>query len=487
MMQTVFFNCQRFIVVLILVFTLPSCRNNNKTTTVQTPLNPTSVSYGGNYHTVQNLTEDFELIKKASYNSGNVSLKTGKWYFADALLNGSEADYKSGKQAVRLRSNGKISMLFDVEGSVSVTVKHAAYGHDGVSSWALFTSTDGGKTYNQVQKPIISSDHELKIVTFSIHKTGLIRFEIRKLSGGKNRINIDDFTIIGTQDIKSDAAIAVSTGDTISLDNTNKPDTAIAGDNDNLLCGNPSNATADIQNSNNYLINQKFYTESYSREKCGPNWVCWHLGSTDLGSTDRLNNFRADTKLPAGWYEAQNYSYKNTGFDKGHNCPSGDRTNTEEANSATFLMDNIVPQAPYNNQRTWEHLESFCRSQVQAGNEVYIMMGSYGTGGTGAKGYATTIDQGRINVPARIWKVAVIIPNGNNDLKRINSNTTLIAIDTPNDNTISPNWQQYVCTVRDIEKKTGYNLLSNLPKTVQDAIEITPYSGTPKARKNVRF
>src|ERR1700754_3631984 len=137
-------------------------------------------------------------------------------------------------------------------------------------------------------------------------------------------------------------------------------------DDSNLLLGNPSNATPNITNADNYLIDQKYYTESYNRTKVEPNWVSWHISSTDLGTTDRLNNFRPDSvSLPKKWYEASNSSYKGSGFDKGHNCPSGDRTSTPEANSATFLMDNIIPQAPNNNQHTWEHLESYCRQQVK--------------------------------------------------------------------------------------------------------------------------
>ncbi|MVN22053.1 DNA/RNA non-specific endonuclease [Mucilaginibacter arboris] len=469
--------CLAFIFI---TFALLSSCGGNSSNTSSLPVNSTSVSYGGNYHTVQTINEDFEQGHKAAYANGTVNLKTGKWFFADALIANSEADFKTGSQAVRIKNNGKISMLFEVEGAASVTLKHAAYGNDGASSWALFVVVNGDKTYKQTGATITSSRHTLKTVTFNIHKTGRLRFEIRKLTGGKNRINLDDFTITGTQDIKSEAGTSVSTGDTIVYTKPTGTDSVAANDNNNLLCGNPSGATADLSNYNNYLINQKYYTESYSRDRCGPNWVCWHLDAADLGSTNRLNNFRPDTKLPADWYEAQDYSYKNSGFDKGHNCPSGDRTNTTDANSATFLMDNIVPQAPYNNQRTWEHLEDYCRTQVQQGKEVYVMMGSYGTGGTGSKGYATTIDEGRINVPARIWKVAVIIPNGNNDLKRINRNTTVIAVDTPNDNGIGPNWMQYVCTIRDIEKNTGYNLLSSLPKPVQDAIEVIRFTGTPK-------
>lgn len=244
-----------------------------------------------------------------------------------------------------------------------------------------------------------------------------------------------------------------------------------------MLLGNPSNATANPANADNYLIDHRYYIESYNKDKGGPNWVSWHLCATDLGATDRLNNFRPDETLPDGWYEADNNSYKRSGFDKGHNCPSGDRTSTPDANSATFLMDNIIPQAPNNNQHTWEHLESYCRNKVKRGNEVYIIMGAYGRGGTGRNGFATSIDDGRINVPAHIWKVVIIIPDGNDDLARVDENAQVIAIDTPNDNNVSNNWMNYVCTVKSIETATGYNLLSALPQPVQETLESKTFAG----------
>lgn len=244
-----------------------------------------------------------------------------------------------------------------------------------------------------------------------------------------------------------------------------------------ILLGNPSGATSSTVNADNYLIDHQYYVESYSRAKAAPNWVSWHIGAEDLGNTERLNNFRPDTDLPQGWYEANNTSYRGSGFDKGHNCPSGDRTSSTAANSSTFLMDNMIPQAPNNNQHTWEHLESYCRNQVKKGNEVYVIMGSYGRGGTGKNGYAETIDNGNINVPAHIWKVVVIIPEGDNDLQRITDHTRVIAVDTPNENNITPNWMTYLCTVRDIEKATGYDLFSALPRTLQNSLELNKFKG----------
>ncbi|MGN6397272.1 MAG: DNA/RNA non-specific endonuclease [Mucilaginibacter sp.] len=272
-------------------------------------------------------------------------------------------------------------------------------------------------------------------------------------------------------------ALCLLAAASISITGCKQKHEAQLNDNSNLLFGNPSNATANLLNADNYLIDHKYYIESYNRDKSEPNWVSWHLCSADLGETDRLNNFRPDETLPDGWYEADNNSYKRCGFDKGHNCPSGDRTSTPDANSATFLMDNIIPQAPNNNQHTWEHLESYCRNKVKRGNEAYIIMGAYGSGGTGRNGYATVIDNGRITVPAHIWKVVIIIPEGDDDLARVDEDTQVIAVNTPNDNSISNNWMNYMCTIKSIEDATGYNLLSALPLPVQQALENKIFRG----------
>lgn len=426
------------------------------------------------------MTETFEKAKssKPSYAVSAVAFDSGTWLLDDALLGGSKDDTKNGEHSIRIRNNGKIAMQFDVQGATSVSISHGTYGTDGASSWQLWASKDGGKTFFQVDQTITTTEHELKSASFHLNAGQALRLEIRKISGGKNRINIDDVVIsTGGSKVAGHTGVGAPVAETSHVRYTERRSTGTGAENSHLLLGNPSGAVSSTGSPDNYLIDQKYYTESYNRTKGGPNWVSWHIDAADLGSTDRLNNFRSDTSLPNGWYEVDNTSYKGSGFDKGHNCPSGDRTSSTEANSATFLMDNIIPQAPNNNQHTWEHLESYCRDQVKKGNEVYVVMGNYGTGGTGRNGYFKSIDQGRINVPAHIWKVVVIIPNGNNDLQRINAQTRVIAIDTPNDNSIDSNWMKYLCTVRDIEKATGYNLLSALPESVQDAVETQRFKG----------
>ena len=246
---------------------------------------------------------------------------------------------------------------------------------------------------------------------------------------------------------------------------------------EHLTLGNPSGATADIAQPTNYLLSKSQYALSYHRDRGIPNWVSWHLSTDWRGSAVRQDNFRPDATLPAGWYQVQANSYTGAGFDRGHNCPSADRTNTVADNSATFLMTNMMPQAPRNNQQTWANLEDYSRDQLATGNEVYVICGSYGRGGTGTNGYLTTLDQGRVTVPARCWKVVVILPTGTNDAGRVTTGTRVIAIDTPNDNSISTTWGTYRTSVDAIETATGLDLLSAVPAAIQQTIEARTDNG----------
>jgi endonuclease G, mitochondrial len=253
-----------------------------------------------------------------------------------------------------------------------------------------------------------------------------------------------------------------------------------ADDGTHLLLGNPSNANSDVSNANNYLIEKPQYTLSYSRDRGIPNWVSWYVSKDWLGSAPRQDDFRADQILPTGWYRVLPSSYTNSGFDRGHNIPSADRTKIVEDNSATFLMTNMIPQAPNHNRQTWANLEDYTRDLVQAGMEVYVVMGSYGSGGSGSNGNSQTIDNGRVTVPGMIWKVLVVLPEGVNDMSRINANTRVIAVHTPNINSISSDWGMYRTSVDALEQATGYDFLSSLPDQVENVLESKVDTGPTK-------
>jgi hypothetical protein len=58
----------------------------------------------------------------------------------------------------------------------------------------------------------------------------------------------------------------------------------------------------------------------------------------------RRSKFAPDPDLPEGFFQVRPNDYRGSGFDRGHMCPSGDRTATKEDNEATFYVTNMVPQ-----------------------------------------------------------------------------------------------------------------------------------------------
>ncbi len=266
----------------------------------------------------------------------------------------------------------------------------------------------------------------------------------------------------GTHNVTAVAADAESRTANVSINITiNAPPV-----NDNpLLLGNPTNAVSDVNQPSNYLMVRPQYSLSYNRDKGEPNWVAWRLDTSWLGSTPRQDDYRPDPSLPSEWYHVLDTDYSGSGYDRGHMCPSGDRTRSIADNSATFLMTNFVPQLAANNQGSWNDFENYCRSLAQAGNELYIVSGGAGNAGT--------IANGHVVVPQVTWKVVLVLPNGDNDLQRITKATRTIAIIVPNQPPLSSSapWRNFRTSVDAVEALTGYNFFSNVPKNTQEIIE----------------
>jgi DNA/RNA endonuclease G (NUC1) len=235
---------------------------------------------------------------------------------------------------------------------------------------------------------------------------------------------------------------------------------------DPLILGNPSDATGDVANENNYLMVKPQYTLSYNRSKGEANWVGWRLDSTWItGAADRQDDFRPDPALPANWYRVTPEDYTGSGYDRGHMTPSGDRTRSVADNSATFLMTNILPQLPANNQGPWNDFENYLRTLANQGNELYIF--------SGGAGVAATIAGGKVVVPQVTWKVVVVLPNGSDDLSRITKATRTIAIIVPNQGAVDIRapWRNFRVKIDEVENLTGYNFFSAVPINTQTQME----------------
>lgn len=240
---------------------------------------------------------------------------------------------------------------------------------------------------------------------------------------------------------------------------------ASAANNPNLLLGNPSNAAPSVASTDNYLMVKPQYVMSYNNKTHAANWVSWQLNKSWIGATDRQDNFRPDDALPDAWYKVRPNDYTGSGYDRGHIAPSADRTRNEADNSATFLMTNMMPQVPELNRGVWGDLEEYCRELVRAGKELYIVAGPMGKQGAIGK-------TEKIAVPAKTWKVIVVLDRQGLGLQGVTANTRTIAVMMPNDASVKgKGWKNFRVSVKQVERETGLNFLSNVPSQVQQVIE----------------
>lgn len=229
-----------------------------------------------------------------------------------------------------------------------------------------------------------------------------------------------------------------------------------------MAFGNPSKATTDPANRNNFLIVGEGSVIAYNDSRGSANWVSWSTRREDLGVSIPRPDFQPDPRLPNGFRRIGYYDYSGSRFDRGHLVPSADRFANARLNEETFLMTNIVPQKGALNQYPWERLESYARTQARRVGDVFQIAGCYGE---------LEILKNKVVAPTNCWKIVAIVPRGKlvSDLDR---RMLIIAVDMPNiDGIENERWERYKTTIREIEKRTGLDLLNNLPQDAQDRIE----------------
>jgi len=244
-----------------------------------------------------------------------------------------------------------------------------------------------------------------------------------------------------------------------------------------MLLGNPSNATADTNDHNHYLIQREVQALDYSDNLRQPNWASWNLTVDDTGDSGRSPDFFVDTNLPPNFYWVQTTDYVGSGYDRGHMCPSGDRTISVAINEETFLMSNMIPQAPDNNQGVWANLEADCRTLAAAGNELLIICGPEGFGTN------RTASAGEILIASNVWKIIVVVPTGSGDAATaITETTRVIAVNIPNIQWVRFDpWQNYLTSVNHLQTNTGFTfftaLNSNVAAVLRAKVDGAPASG----------
>jgi endonuclease G, mitochondrial len=393
------------------------------------------------------ITEGFEAGTKTAYAAADVTLGTGVWNLNDALIGTLTTDVKTGTKAGRIRNSGRITMQFDkTTGAGTVAIHHASFSSDASSTWGLFSSTDHGATWTQVGTTRATTGGAFSTATFTVNIAGAVRLDIRKLDGSANRIDIDDISI----------------GDFAGGGGGGGSGAALSK---HTTMGIPSPTTTTDVNS--FLSVKADYVVSYNSGRKVPNWVSWELNTSYFGTAARQNDFRPDDTLPPNLPQAQLTDYVGSGFDRGHMCPSADRTLTVADNSQTFYLSNMVPQAANNNRGPWEMLEADARTLAQAGKELFVISGGVYTAGS------TTIGTG-VSVPDKTFKVIVVLDAVGQGPANVTASTRVIGVMIPNRDAqvaLSADWHTFRVSVDQIEAETGFDFLSDVSPAVQAVVE----------------
>ena len=215
------------------------------------------------------------------------------------------------------------------------------------------------------------------------------------------------------------------------------------------------------------------YRENYEQ----PEWVAYTLTPEKLvKEADRANNFRADPQISTG--SATPDDYKSSGYDRGHLAPAADMAYNETTMRESFYMSNMSPQEPSFNRGIWNNLENDVRAIAAGCDCLYVVTGPILE--KPASEYAS-IGANKVSVPEFYYKVLLAVTyKGTNsggvtsggDVSAGSANTvTAYAYIVPNGKT-DENPNKFMCTIDDVEKRTGIDFFSLLEDDLEDKLEM---------------
>lgn len=196
------------------------------------------------------------------------------------------------------------------------------------------------------------------------------------------------------------------------------------------------------------------YTLSYNHDTKNPNWVAWTITSNHASGSVQRMDFQDDDDMPGpkGYLS----DYYNSGYDRGHMCPAGDNKWSEKAMEDCFLITNMCPQNNSLNRGMWNSIEQQCRSWAKKYGKVYVVCGPIYLNQQHRK-----IGKNKVVVPEAFFKVVL----------RMGDHPQAIGFVCRNASQKGKKKTDFVNTVDDVERITGYDFFSKLPDGVESKVE----------------
>ncbi len=201
------------------------------------------------------------------------------------------------------------------------------------------------------------------------------------------------------------------------------------------------------------IYNHDAFSFSYVEEHEQAEWVAYELNDSDFSNRNNFDRpyFNQDPIVETKSADWRNY--KNSGYNKGHLCPAGDRKKSYNLYKETFLTSNASPQLYDFNAGIWNRLEQKTRYWATKNNGVYVI-----TGGVLSKNLKTIGDED-VSVPDYFYKVLLT-----KDGKK------MIGFLIPH-NESKKALYEFTVSVDEIEKVTGIDFFPELEDSLENELE----------------
>ena len=218
---------------------------------------------------------------------------------------------------------------------------------------------------------------------------------------------------------------------------------------DNLALGIPGKCDT--------LIDRPGYALGYIEYHEQAAFVIYKLTAREALTKEalRANRFRSDPEIPTG--SATTADYRRSGYDRGHLAPAADMAFSVQTMADSFFMSNMSPQKPAFNRGIWKRLEEQVRQIAIREKAIYVV-----TGPILPKKKTVTIGANQVTVPTHYYKV----------IFDLTPPRKMIGFILPNEGSDRP-LEDFAVTVDVVEKATGLDFFSALPKAVQERLEST--------------
>lgn len=194
-------------------------------------------------------------------------------------------------------------------------------------------------------------------------------------------------------------------------------------------------------------------------------WVAYPLCGYYLGDSGRTDAWDFDPSIPNGLQANLGKGF--SGYDRGHQIPSGDRTGSRSMNTATFYYTNMTPQIGKGlNQTIWADLEGAVRGWSSGVDTLYVVTGAMPVTQTDKNITYVEDNSGKdVAVPKYYFKALA---------RRISSTGSYqtIAFKMDQKRYSGNDYAQCALSVNELEEITGFTFFPNIDDQYKNSSEL---------------